>query len=83
MESAMATVSSRIFKSGNSEAVRLPRDIAFGRDMEVTIVRSGDVLTIYPKRAPLSDLAARLNALPKPRDIETRDETPLPDRPGL
>ena len=79
----MAKASSRTFKSGNSEAVRLPRDVAFGREVEVTIVRSGDVLTIYPKRPPLAGLIARLEALPKPRDIETRDEAPLPDRPGL
>ena len=49
----MTTVTSRVFKSGNSEAVRLPKDVAFGRELEVTIVRSGDVLTIYPTRPPV------------------------------
>jgi antitoxin VapB len=39
---AMTTVTSRIFRSGNSEAVRLPKDVAFGKEMDVTIVRSGD-----------------------------------------
>lgn len=39
----MSIASSRTFRSGNSEAVRLPRDVAFGQDIEVTIVRSGDV----------------------------------------
>jgi len=46
----MTVATSRTFKSGNSEAVRLPKEVAFGLDVEVTIVRSGDVLTIYPKR---------------------------------
>jgi antitoxin VapB len=79
----MATVTSRIFRSGNSEAVRLPKDIAFGRDMEVTIVRNGDVLTITPKRPSLQEMARRLRDLPKPSDIEERDADIFPDRPGL
>lgn len=79
----MTTVSSRTFKSGNSEAVRLPRDVAFGPDVDVTIVRSGDVLTIYPAKPPVKELIARLQSLPRPNAIEVRDEEPLPERPGL
>ncbi len=74
---------SRTFRSGNSEAVRLPREVAFGRDVEVTIVRSGDVLTIFPSRPPISELVERLEALPKPQDVERRDEEDLPEREGL
>lgn len=79
----MSTASSRTFKSGNSEAVRLPRDVAYGRELEVTIVRSGDVLTIYPKRPTIAGLLAQLETLPRPQEIEKRDEAPLPERPGL
>ena len=79
----MTIVTSRTFKSGNSEAVRLPRDVAFGSDVELTLVRSGDVLTLYPTRASLGDLLSRLAALPRPASIEVRDEEPLPERPGL
>ena len=79
----MTKASSRTFRSGNSEAVRLPRDVAFGDDVELTIVRSGDVLTIYPAKPPISDLLKRLEALPKPAAVEVRDEEPLPERPGL
>jgi antitoxin VapB len=79
----MPTVTSRVFRSGNSEAVRLPKDVAFGRDMEVTIVRSGDVLTITPKRPSVAEMARRLRELPKPSDIEERDADIFPDRPGL
>lgn len=39
----MTVVKSRTFRAGNSEAVRLPREVAFGPDPEVTIVRHGDV----------------------------------------
>lgn len=79
----MATTTSRTFKSGNSEAVRLPRDMAFGADVELTLVRSGEVLTIYPARTSPADLVARLAALPRPVSVEIRDEEPLDERPGL
>jgi len=77
------TADSRTFRSGNSEAVRLPKAVAFGRELEVTIVRSGDVLTIFPAKPPISELINRLAKLPKPDRIEVRDEEPLPERPGL
>lgn len=79
----MTTVKSRTFKSGNSEAVRLPRDVAFGREVDVTIVRSGEVLTIYPAKPPISGLIARLESLPKPAQVEVRDTAELPERDGL
>jgi antitoxin VapB len=79
----MSSVNSRIFRSGNSEAVRLPKDVAFGRDVEVTIVRSGDVLTIFPRRPPILELAKRLSALSAPRNVEVRDNEDLPERPSL
>ena len=79
----MTIVTTRTFKSGNSEAVRLPRDVAFGPDVELTLVRSGDVLTIYPARTSVGDLLGRLAALPRPATVEARDEEPLPERPGL
>ena len=79
----MVTNTSKTFKSGNSEAVRLPRDMAFGADVELTLVRSGDVLTIYPARSSPASLVDRLAALPRPASVETRDEEPLDERPGL
>lgn len=79
----MPTVTSRTFRSGNSEAVRLPKGVAFGKDIEVTIVRAGDVLTITPKRPQLEELAERLLALPGPGEIEEREPIEFPERPGL
>ena len=79
----MSTVVSRTFKSGNSEAVRLPKDVAFGREIEVTIVRCGDVLTIYPKRPSLAEMMRRLEELPGPGEIEVRETEPLPEPDGL
>ena len=79
----MTIAESRTFRSGNSEAVRLPRNVAFGREVELTIVCSGDVLTIYPARRPIGDLVRQLAQLPRTPSIEERDDELLPERPGL
>ncbi|MCU0646597.1 MAG: hypothetical protein MUF00_01265 [Gemmatimonadaceae bacterium] len=70
---------SRTFRSGNSEAVRLPKDIAYGDDVELVLVRSGDVLTMYPVAVTVLEMIERLRTLPVPRAVETRDTEPLPD----
>lgn len=79
----MTVVTSRTFRSGNSEAVRLPREVAFGPDTEVTIVRHGDVVTIYPKKPSPADLVEALRALPRPDAVEEREPIEVPERPGL
>jgi antitoxin VapB len=79
----MAVVTSRTFQSGNSAAVRLPKEVAYDKDVEVTIVRSGDVLTIYPTRPTVAAMLARLAQLERPARIEARDIEPIAERPGL
>ena len=79
----MPTATSKTFKSGNSEAVRIPRELAFGPDVELTLVRSGDVLTIYPRRGSMKDLIRDLRAMPKPASIGVRDQIEIPERKGL
>lgn len=79
----MTVVTSRTFRAGNSEAVRLPREMAFGADTEVTIVRHGDVITIYPAKSSPADLVAALRKLPKPDRVEEREPIEMPERPGL
>ena len=50
-----ALITTRIFKNGNSQAVRIPADIAYERtDIELEIVRIGDEIRIRPARRPLS-----------------------------
>ena len=44
----MPTATSRTAMDEYGEFLLLPPEVAFGLDVEVTIVRSGDVLTIYP-----------------------------------
>jgi antitoxin VapB len=79
----MTIARSRTFRSGNSEAIRLPRDVAFGEDVELVIVRSGDVMTIYPAAASIPEMVARLRELPVPPNIEVRDQEDIPERTRL
>ncbi len=77
------TVTSKTFRSGNSQAVRLPKEVAFDNDIEVTIERTGDVLTIRPARLSMAELMRRLDELPAPPTVEVRDPDIFPEREGL
>lgn len=80
----MIEVDSKTFRSGNSEAVRLPKEVAFGSDVEVTIRRVGDVLTITPKNRTMAELVRRLREIgPPPDGVQPREPIEFPDRPGL
>jgi antitoxin VapB len=82
-DDAMTVTRVRTFKSGNSEAVRLSKDIAFGEDVELVAIRSGDVLTLYPASLSVAEMVKRLVALPAPPSIEQREDPEFPDRVGL
>ena len=56
----MPTATSQTAMDEQGEFVLLPPEVAFGRDVEVTIVRSGDVLTIYPVGSPVPPATERL-----------------------
>jgi antitoxin VapB len=80
----MIEVDSKTFKSGNSEALRLPKEVALGPNVEVTIRKVGDVLTIVPKRKTMADLVDRLREIGSPPDgVQERVPVEFPDRPGL
>jgi antitoxin VapB len=79
----MPIARSKTFRSGNSEALRLPRDVAYGEGVELVIVRSGEVMTIYPAAMSIPSMIERLEALPAPTEIEQRDVEELPERRGL
>ncbi len=50
----------RAFKSGNSQAVRIPAELAYANtDIELEITRLGDVITIFPARNSMSDEDAK------------------------
>ncbi|QMW24501.1 AbrB/MazE/SpoVT family DNA-binding domain-containing protein [Sandaracinobacteroides saxicola] len=83
----MATVKTRTFKSGNSEAIRVPRELAFGIGTEVEIERKGVRLIVTPTLPDRLSVTEMLDALarigPSPDGIQAREPFEYPDRPGL
>ena len=77
----MGAMRTKVFKSGNSQAVRIPAEIAFAdMNAELEITRTGDVVTIYPARQNLKAMVDELRRLPKPSEIEKREPIELFDR---
>lgn len=71
----------RVFKSGNSQAVRIPAELAYAEtDIDLEIVRLGDVITIFPVRDTLKDAVAALRRMPKPSRVERRQPIDVPLR---
>lgn len=85
----MGAHETKTFKSGNSVALRLPKALAIGPDERMVIEQKGDVLTIRRLKDPaeekrkLLELVEALRALPRPDQVEKREEIEFPDRPGL
>ena len=80
----MNMITTKPFRSGNSEAIRLPKHMAFGPDTEVEISKYGDVITIRPKpKQSIKAMIANLRALPKPDYIQVREPFEAPQRDGL
>ena len=71
----------RAFKSGNSQAVRIPAEMAYAdTSVELEITRMGDIITIYPARGSLSEAVEILCRMPKPPNVERIERTEMPDR---
>ena len=52
----------RVFKNGNSQAVRIPAELAYERsDMDVEIERVGDELRIRPARRSLAGVLKKFS----------------------
>ena len=67
----------RVFRSGNSQAVRLPKAFRF-EAQEVEIFRRGDEVVLREKPASLAVLLEDLP--PWPEDFALPQELPLEDR---
>lgn len=69
----------KVFQSGNSQAVRIPRE--FQLDVsEVEIFRRGDELVLCKKRVNLSDVLDVFAAMPDDFMAQGRDELPPQER---
>jgi antitoxin VapB len=76
----------RVFRSGNSQAVRIPKEFAFPEGAELEIVREGDTLMLTPRRASVADVVRQLAEMRAPlmREALARPDWPekrAPKRP--
>ena len=77
----LAMARTKLFRSGNSLAVRLPAEIAYPEGTEVEVTRHGEVVTVVPVQGQnLAQLADTLRRLGRPATREPRDPIELPER---
>lgn len=85
----MGVIETKTFKSGNSVAIRLPKELGFAADMAVTIERIGNELKIVRVVDPaegkrrLDKMIAALRAIGPIGEIGPREPIDIPDRPGM
>jgi len=72
----------RVFKSGNSQAVRLPKQFRFQGD-EVEIFRRGDEVVLREKGSGMARAFELLASLPLDAIDDLRPEPPPQEREGL
>lgn len=74
----------RVFKNGNSQAVRIPAEIAYERtDIELEIERVGDEIRIRPARRPLVGVLKKFAKFGPDFLIEGRGEQEQSERATL
>ena len=70
----------KLFKNGNSQAVRIPAELAYGSwDIELVIERIGDELRIRPARKRMGDVLGKLSQfspdfMSEGRELNTESE---------
>jgi antitoxin VapB len=72
----------KVFRSGNSQAVRIPREFQFDTD-EVEIERRGDEIILRRPVRSLREAFESLAALPDDFFAEGREDLPPQSREGL
>jgi len=77
-----AMTTTRVFMSGNSQAVRLPKEFQFDVD-EVEILRCGDDVILRKKPVSLAEAFELLAALPDDFMSEGRHNPPTQPRDEL
>jgi len=74
----------RIFRNGNSQAVRIPAEMAYDRtDLEVEIERVGDELRIRPARKSLGSVMKTFAKFSPDFSVGDRGEHEQADRDTL
>jgi antitoxin VapB len=79
----MLTHKTKPFKSGNSQAVRLPKGFDYPEGTELELIKEGNVIKIRPTRLSFEAMVEEMRKLPKPPSVEIRDTEEIPEREGL
>lgn len=65
----------RVFRNGNSQAVRIPSEIQFERlDIEYEIERNGETITIHPAKRSLNRLMEKFAAFSDDFMVDGREQ---------
>ena len=72
----------RIFKSGNSQAVRLPKEFRFSIS-EVEIFRRGDEVVLREKRRSAAEILEILESFSEDFMVDGRQDLPPQEREAL
>ncbi len=67
----------KVFRSGNSIAVRVPRDFGL-KEGEVYLKKEGDTIVIIPKKSKWDRLYKELEEVPEARDFMIERDQPAP-----
>ncbi|MDR2187472.1 MAG: type II toxin-antitoxin system VapB family antitoxin [Azonexus sp.] len=74
----------RAFKNGNSQAVRIPADLAYERiDIDMEIEREGDEIRIRPARRSLSGVLTKFARFSPEFMADGRDDQEQTERDAL
>ena len=74
----------RAFRNGNSQAVRIPADLAYERtDIDLEIERLGDEIRIRPARRSLSGVLSKFAAFSPDFMSEGREDLEQADRDAI
>jgi antitoxin VapB len=77
-------VSTKLFRNGNSQAVRIPAELAYSRwDLELVIEREGDELRIRPAPRRMGDVLGALAQFSPDFTVEGRGRTVEGEREAL
>ena len=61
IQKGFAMANTKLFKNGNSQAVRIPAELAYNNwDVELVIERQGDELRIRPAQRRMGDVLGKL-----------------------
>ena len=75
-------LSSKVFTSGNSQAIRLPKEYQV-EDKELYIKKIGSTLILFPKKNPWEAFERSLTEFTEDFMIDGRNQPPNQERDGL